>query len=214
MSANDWLQDTRTSYDTVARSYGTYARDSFDNAPYLRCALAQFAEMVRSAGGGLVADVGCGPGLITAQLHKLGIDVFGIDLSPGMVDTARRENPGLRFEIGSMTELDIAVASLAGLIAWWSLIHIPDESLPDVLGRFHQALRPGGLLQIGFHVGEGSRLKTEGYGGHPMKVTVYRRQPAQMAELLRRAGFSIEAQMLLQPDADLPQAVLFARCGS
>jgi hypothetical protein len=113
-----------------------------------------------------------------------------------------------------MTELDIADASLAGLIAWWSLIHISDESLPDVLGHFHRALRPGGLLQIGFHVGEGSRLKTEGYGGHPMKVTVYRRQPAQMAELLRRAGFSIEAQMLLEPDADVPQAVLFARCGS
>ncbi|MFK0140271.1 class I SAM-dependent methyltransferase [Streptomyces murinus] len=82
-----------------------------------------------------VADVGCGPGHVTAHLRELGVDdAFGIDLSSAMVDVARRDHPRLRFAVGSMTDLDLADTSVAGL--------------------------------FGFHVGDGSRLKTQGYGGH------------------------------------------------
>jgi SAM-dependent methyltransferase len=208
---DDWLTDTRASYDTVAVSYADRQRDALDRAPYLRAALALFAELVREVGGGPVADVGCGPGHITAHLHESGLDAFGIDLSPAMIDLARREHPELRFEVGSMTDLELADASVAGLLAFWSLVHVPDHALPGVFGHFRRALRPGGPLLLGFHVGEGSKLKTEGYGGHPMKVYVYRRQPADVAALLRDAGFAVEAQLLIGPDDTLPGAVLFAR---
>jgi SAM-dependent methyltransferase len=211
VSTDDWLTDTRTSYDTVAVSYADQVRDAIAGHQYLRAALALFADSVRAAGGGPVADVGCGPGQVTAYLHKLGVDAFGIDLSPGMIDVARRDHPGLRFEVGSMTDLDLPVASVAGLLAWQSLIHIPDDEVPTVFGHFHRALRPGGPLQLLFHVGDESRLKTQGYGGHPMKVHVHRRQPDQVATWLRDAGFEVEAQMLLDPDEEASQAFLFAR---
>jgi SAM-dependent methyltransferase len=210
MNAGGWLEDIRTSYDTVAVSYADYVRDALDGAPYLRSALALFAEMVR-ANGGPVADVGCGPGHVTARLHELGTDAFGIDLSPAMIDVARRDHPGLRFEVGSMTDLPLTDASVAGLVAFWSLIHIPDETVPLVFSQFRRVLRPGGLLLAGFHAGDGSRLKTEGYGGHPMKVHVHRRQPDRVAAWLRDAGFIIEAQMVFGPDDSVPGAVLFAR---
>ncbi|GLY66949.1 class I SAM-dependent DNA methyltransferase [Amycolatopsis taiwanensis] len=211
VQTDDWLADTRTSYDTVAVSYAGQLRDSLAERPYLRAALTLFADLVSSAGGGPVADIGCGPGHVTAHLRALGIDAFGIDLSPGMIDVARRDHPGVRFEVGSMTDPDLPDASVAGLLAWWSLIHIPDDEVPGVFGHFHRALRPGGLLQLGFHVGDQSRLKTEGYGGHPMKVHVHRRRPDQVTTWLRDAGFAVEAQMLLDPDEEVPQAVLFAR---
>lgn len=177
MTPDDWLADTSTSYDTVATSYADYIREALGGAPSLRAALALFADAVADGGGGPVADVGCGPGHVTAYLHGLGVDAFGIDLSPGMVDVARREHPGLRFEVGSMTALDLADASIAGALAFWSLIHIPDEAVPAVLSGFRRVLRPGAPLLIGFHVGDGSKLKTQGYGGHPMKVHVHRRRP-------------------------------------
>ncbi|WP_200213553.1 class I SAM-dependent methyltransferase [Micromonospora coerulea] len=211
MSDQDWLVDTRTSYDTVAVSYADQMRDALAGEPYLRGSLALFADMVHAAGGGSVADVGCGSGHVTAHLRKLGVDAFGIDLSPAMVDVARRDHPGLRFEVGSMTDLDLADASVAGLLAWWSLIHVPDDAVSRVFGHFRRALRPGGLLLLGFHVGDESRLKTQGYGGHPMKVYVHRRQPGQVAAWLRDAGFTVEAQMLLDLDESVPGAVLFAR---
>jgi SAM-dependent methyltransferase len=211
MNTGGWLADTRASYDTVAVSYADQIREVLAGKPYLRAALALFADMVHAVGGGPVADVGCGPGHVTAHLHELGIDAFGIDLSPAMIDVARRDHPGLRFEVGSMTDLNLADTSVAGLLAFWSLIHIPDDAVPAVFGHFRRALRPGGPLLLGFHAGDGSRLKTQGYGGHPMKVYVHRRQPAQVAAWLRDAGFTVEAQMLLGPDDSVPGAVLFAR---
>lgn len=211
MRTDDWLAETRTSYDTVAVSYAGQLRDALAVKPYLRAALTLFADEVRAAGGGPVADVGCGPGHVTAHLHALGVDVFGIDLSPGMIDVARRDHSGPRFEVGSMTDLDLPDASVAGVLAWWSLIHIPDDEVPTVFGHFHRVLRPGGLLQLGFHVGDESRLKTQGYGGHPMNVHVHRRRPDRVAIWLRDAGFDVEAELLLHPDEQVPQVILFAR---
>lgn len=200
---NDWITDTRDSYDTVATSYAEQTRNLLDGLPHLRAALRLFAEEVR----GPVADVGCGPGIITALLDGLGVDAFGIDLSPAMIALARQNHPGLRFEVGSMTEP--LPGQVGGIIAWWSLIHVPDELVPVVFGHFHQALQPNGLLQLGFHVGDESRLKTQGYGGHPMRVHVHLRRPERVAEWLKDAGFTVEAQWLLGEDA----AVVFARRG-
>ncbi len=211
MDPDGWLADTRISYDTVAVSYADTMRDALAGTTYLRAALALFAESVRDGGGGPVADVGCGPGHVTAHLNNLGVDAFGIDISPGMVEVARGECPGLRFEVGSMTALDLADESLAGALAFWSLIHIPDEEVPAVLAGFRRVLRPGAPLLIGFHVGDGSKLKTQGYGGHPMKVHVHRRRPAQVGAWLREAGFTVEAELLLDPEGSTPGALLFAR---
>ncbi|MGC4858371.1 class I SAM-dependent methyltransferase [Micromonospora sp. DT41] len=211
MDENGWLADTRTSYDTVADSYAHLLRGLLAEAPYERAAFALFADLVRAAGGGPVADVGCGSGRITAHLHELGMDAFGIDLSPGMIDVARRDHPGLRFEVGSMTDLPLAEGSVAGLLAWYSLIHIPDDQIGAVLAHFRRVLRPGCPLLLGFHVGDETTLKTQGYGGHPMNVYVHRRQPAQVAAWLHDAGFTVEAQTtVVSPESRLG-GIVFAR---
>ncbi|RAO55906.1 Malonyl-[acyl-carrier protein] O-methyltransfera se [Micromonospora saelicesensis] len=194
MTVDEWLTATRISYDTVAVSYAHLVRDLLAEAPYERAALASFAELVQGAGGGPVADVGCGTGRITAHLHTLGVDAFGIDLSPGMIAVARRDHPELRFEVGSMTDLDLVDGSVAGLVAWYSLIHIPDDQIGIVFAHFRRVVRPGGPLLLGFHVGDETTLKTEGYGGHPMNVHVHRRQPAQVAAWLRQSGFTVDSQ--------------------
>ncbi|WP_084959197.1 class I SAM-dependent methyltransferase [Thermoactinospora rubra] len=211
MIAEGWLADTRASYDTVAESYADQVRDLLDQTPYERAFLALFADLVRATGPGPVADVGCGSGRITAHLRELGVDAFGIDLSPAMIEVARREHPGLRFEVGSMTDLDLADASMAGLVAWYSLIHVPDEEIGRVLTHFRRVLRPGGPLLLGFHVGDESRLITQGYGGHPMQVYVHRRRPDQAAAWLDDAGFTVEAQMTLSSAESKLGGVLMAR---
>lgn len=206
-----WLTDTRTSYDTVAVSYADMLRGALDQAPFERGLLAIFAEQVRIAGGGPVADVGCGPGRITAYLSDLGVDAVGIDLSPAMIDVARRDHPGLPFDVGSMTDPNLADASVGGLLAWFSLIHVPDDEIPTVLAHFRRVLRPDGLLLLGFHVGDDSRLKTEGYGGLPMNVFVHRRQPDLVAGWLRDIGFTVEAQILHFPNENQRGGFILAR---
>jgi SAM-dependent methyltransferase len=201
-----WLADTRTSYDTVAESYAGFVRDAVSTRPHLRAALSVLASQV----DGPVVDVGCGPGHFTAHLHELGVDASGVDLSPAMIDLARGAHPELRFEVGSMTDLALADASVAGVLAFWSLIHVPDAEVPVALNQFRRVLRRGGRLVIGFHVGDETRLKTEGYGGHPMRVNVHLRQPAHLARWLRNAGFKVDAEWRLSPEAEVPQAILFA----
>jgi SAM-dependent methyltransferase len=208
-----WLADIRTSYDTVAASYADFVRGYPAEQPYDRAVLALFAQLIHDDGGGRVADVGCGPGHVTAHLRDLGVEASGIDLSPAMIDLARRDHPGLRFEVGSMTDLALADCSVAGLLAWYSIIHIPDDQVPAVLAQLHRVLRPGGLALLAFHVGDEDRLKTQGYGGHPMSVHVFLRPPDRVAALLHDAGFAVEARLIREPRTTerVPQAFLFAR---
>jgi SAM-dependent methyltransferase len=202
-----WLADTAASYDTVASSYAEFVSGALEKQPYMRAALNLFASQV----DGPAVDVGCGPGQFTAYLASLGVDASGIDLSPAMVELARGAHPELRFEVGSMTDLALPDASVAGVLAFWSLIHVPDDAVPVALGHFRRVLRPGGLLVIGYHVGAGTRLKTTGYGGHPMRVHVHLRQPWWLARRVRAAGFTVEAEWALDPENEVSQAILFAR---
>ena len=209
--ADAWLSDTRSSYDADATGYAEKVRGLLGGKPYLRASLALFAELVRSAGGGPVADVGCGPGYVTGYLHDAGVDAFGIDLSPEMIAIARRDYPDLRFEVGTMTDLDLADHSVAGIIAFWSVIHVPDHAIPGVFEQFRRVLRPPGLLLVGFHVGDETRHRSVGYTGRPINVDSYHRRPSEMMGWLRDAGFTIEAELVIGPDGDVPGAVIFAR---
>jgi len=92
VSTPSWLTDTKASYNTVAASYAEMFHDGLARHPYVRGALALFAELLRDVGGP-VLDVGCGIGLLTGPLRDLGFEAFGIDVSPGMLAIARRATP-------------------------------------------------------------------------------------------------------------------------
>lgn len=149
---------------------------------------------------------------MTAHLHGLGLAASGIDLSPAMVAVARRDHPGLRFEVGSMTALDLPDGGLGGLVAWYSIIHVPDAELPAVLAGFHRVLAPGGHLLLAFQVGDETRHLTEGYG-HSLSLDAHRRPPGRVARLLAEAGFDVRTRVVREPDAPekVPQAYLLAR---
>jgi len=209
--ADGWLSDTRSSYDTDAPGYADKVSGLLDAMPFLRASLTLFAEQVHGAGGGPVADVGCGPGYVTGYLQDAGVDAFGIDLSPEMVAIAQRDHPDLRFEVGTMTDLDLADGSVAGIVAFWSVIHVPDDAVPGVFEEFRRVLRPQGLVLVGFHVGDEIQHTSEGYTGRPINVDSHHRRPSTMTAWLRDAGFTIEAELVLRPDDDVPGAVIFAR---
>jgi SAM-dependent methyltransferase len=209
--AESWLSDARSSYDNDAAGYAEQVRGLLDGRPYLRAGLDMFAELIDDAGGGPVADIGCGPGYVTAYLHDAGADAFGIDLSPEMIAIARRDHPHLRFDVGTMTDLDLAAGSVAGIVAFWSVIHVPDHAVPGVFGQFRRVLRHNGVVLVGFHVGAEIRHTSVGYSGSPVDVDSFRRRPGTVARWLREAGFAVEAEMVIGPDDDVPGALLFAR---
>ncbi|MFI8896157.1 class I SAM-dependent methyltransferase [Streptomyces paradoxus] len=210
--AADFMTETRVFYDTVAEEYADHFSDLRPGTPLDRGVLHGFAGLVGE--GGEVADLGCGPGRVTAYLASQGLSVFGLDLSESMLAVARRENPDLRFVRGSMLELDLPDSSLDGVVSWYSIIHTPEEHLPALFAGFHRVLRPGGHLLLGFQFGDEPRRYEEAFG-HSVSVTFLRRRPEQVAALLREAGFTLRAQTLREPDAaggePVAQASLVAR---
>lgn len=204
-----YLQATRAAYDTVAVSYAEQARGELAKSPTDRAMLALFAELV----GGPVADIGCGPGRITGHLVTLGLDAFGIDLSPAMVAVAREAYPDLRFDVGSMTDLDLADGSLGGVVAWYSIIHTPPESLAGVFAEFCRVLVPGGQLLLAFQVGDERRHIESAYGHDDLSLDAYRLAPDLVVSLLGRAGFIAHARLVREPEGGekTQQAYLLAR---
>ncbi|GAA3576851.1 class I SAM-dependent methyltransferase [Kribbella ginsengisoli] len=185
----DFLTTTRTSYDALAAEHAGLVQSSFDDLPLDRSLFATFAELVRPTGRP-VADVGCGPGRVTVLLAELGLDAFGIDLSPGMLALARQSYPELRFEEGSMLALDVPDGSLGGVLAYYSVIHVPWEQRAAVFAEFYRVLAPGGVLMLAFQVGEDQVRRTE-YGGTALELDVYRQRPDEVAGLLRDGGFEL-----------------------
>lgn len=212
MTEADFLTSTRTFYDAIAEDYAALFSDELANRPVERALLGVFAELVE--GDGPVADLGCGPGRTTARLASLGLSVFGVDLSESMLAIARREHPELRFEQGSMLELDLPDGMLAGALSFYSSIHTPVERLPALFAEFHRVLAPGAPLLVAFQAGDEHRHYDRPWG-HPVSLTFQRRRPEHIAGLLTAAGFALVSRTVREPDPALdetcPQAFLIAR---
>ena len=208
------LEVVRASYDRVADNYvdllTTTGMGDIRTQPWLQAAIDAFAGTIR--GLGPVLDVGCGPGTVTAYLHERGIEVSGVDLSPRMIEHARRLHPECTFTVGSSTELDLVPASYGGILGWWSLFNLPREILPNVLSAFRDALVPGGHFMIATHVGDDDAARTEAYGGVPVTWTTYQWRPEQLTVLLEEAGLHVVAELRIPPDGVYgPLVVLQAR---
>ncbi|MFG3034239.1 class I SAM-dependent DNA methyltransferase [Streptomyces sp. NPDC048253] len=201
---------TRAFYDAIAEDYAERNRDELAAKPLERAVLGAYAELVGA--GGRVADLGCGPGRVTGFLGARGLDVCGLDLSESMLAVARRENPAIRFERGSMLELDFADGSLAGVVSFYSSIHTPVENLPALFAEFHRGLAPGGHLLLAFQVGDEPRHFDRPWG-HPVALDFERRRPERMAELLTAAGFAVLWHTVREPvlGEATPHAFLIAR---
>ncbi|GAB2688963.1 class I SAM-dependent DNA methyltransferase [Thalassiella azotivora] len=180
------LEAVRASYERVADRYVELGLDNLSPHPWLRAVLTAFAEEVRDLGP--VLDVGCGPGHVSAFLADLGVEVSGVDLSPRMVEHARRRRPDLDFTVASATELDLPSAGLGGVLAWWSLFHLPRPALETVVTDLAGALVPGGVLLVGTHVGDGDVVRSEAYDGVPVDWTTHLWQPDDLAAVLTAAG--------------------------
>lgn len=193
---------TRIAYDAVAEDYAELLRDDLRGNAFDRAMLGLFAERMQAQGGGAVVDLGCGPGRIAAHLAGLGLDVSGIDLSAGMVEVARRDHPEVAFAVGSMLELPFGAGELAGALAWYSIIHIPQPEQPALFAEFARVLRPGGLLLLAFQVSEGADEEvvhlTRAYG-HDLDLRTRRQAPGRVRERLRAAGFTPIAELLREP---------------
>lgn len=177
--------------ERVQRAYGAMAEQYIELISSAQVHPDDLALIARhlSIRPGAVLDVGCGPGHLTAHLRSLGVEATGVDLVPELIDHARVAYPDGRYQLGSMRQLPVSDQSVAGMLAWYSLIHLPPDDLDGVLAELRRAMAPAGTLVAGFFDGD------EVVAFEHKVVTAYYWPVDVFAERLRQAGFTeIERQ--------------------
>jgi SAM-dependent methyltransferase len=202
----------RSSYDEVAEEYVARIFHELEYKP-LDCELLdRFAANAHDAG--LVCDLGCGPGHVARYLFERGVNAFGLDLSPRMIEQAQRLNPGIVFEQGNMLALDAEDEAWGGIVAFYSIIHIPRNNMIAALQEFKRVLRPQGLLLLAFHVGQ-ETLHREELWGKKVSLDFLFFERDEIEGYLKSVGFEIDAVVERPPyeDVEYPshRAYIFAR---
>jgi ubiquinone/menaquinone biosynthesis C-methylase UbiE len=202
----------RESYDRIAEEYARRIADELQHKPLDRQLLDRFATQIRA--GGQVCDMGCGPGHVASYLKQAGVSVLGLDLSPGMVDQARRLNPDIQFREGNMLALNLPDGSLAGIAAFYAIVNIPRNSLPVVFSEMARVLERSGILFLAFHAGT-DMLREEELWGYPISMDFFFFQPSEIRKLLQATGFVVEEVVERDPYPEVEyqshRAYIFAR---
>lgn len=147
------MNPEETHDQTLSRAFDGQAA-KFENSPVQSnpLALARLVAFADFPADSQVLDVGCGPGLIAAELIRAGCRVTGVDLSPVMIERAERRC-GLdraRFVLGSVFDETLApVSSFDGVISRYVLHHVVDPR--QFVARQVELLKPGGVLVLSDH---------------------------------------------------------------
>lgn len=204
----DAASSVQKANDAVAREYDRQISHELKHKPLDRAWLTAFADLV---GTGTIADVGCGPGHVTRYLAELHHDVVGVDLSPAMIAIARERAPQLTFTVESMLALAAADEAWAGVVAWYSIIHLEPYQRPTAYAEFARVLQPGGHLLIAFHIDSpqfatGQVNHIDEWFGQHVQLDGYFLDPEQVAGQVAAAGFALIAKMerLPSPDVEYP----------
>jgi ubiquinone/menaquinone biosynthesis C-methylase UbiE len=205
--------EIQASYDSVADEYVRHIYDELRHKPFDRLLLDRFADRVR--GGGLVCDLGCGPGQVARYLHENGVAVCGVDLSPGMTERARQLNPDTEFTQGDMKALDIEDEAWAGITAFYAIVNLSPTDVAQAMHEMRRVLRPEGLLLLSFHVGE-EVSHVEDLWACAVCLDFHFFRTGDVESYLRAAGFEIEEIVEREPYApeveyQSRRAYIFAR---
>ncbi|GAB3846583.1 class I SAM-dependent methyltransferase [Dactylosporangium cerinum] len=188
------------SYDAVAGRYAAQIGDELDGKPLDRALLGALVAM---AGDGPVADLGCGPGHVTAHLAGLGARVVGVDLSAGMVAVARARRPDLAFAAGDLCRLPFGDAVFGGALVAYAIIHLEPGARGRAFAELHRVVRPGGPVMVSFHTGHlehpGPVMHLSEWWGHEVDLDFRFLDPAEISAELAAAGWAPHARVDRSP---------------
>ncbi len=183
------VPSVRDNYDRIADEYARHLFGELRHKPLDRELLTRFAAGI--TGHGSVCDMGCGPGQVARFLCDAGVGAFGLDLSPQMVERARELNPDIPFREGNMLALDLDDGSLAGIVAFYSIVNITPQLHPQVFREMQRVLQPGGLLLLAFHVGD-EAVHVNELWGRSISMDFFFFRPEQIQSEIEAAGLRVE----------------------
>lgn len=136
-------------YKKIAKTYDRYVEPSI-------AVIRQIGMKMYPPREGIhVLDVGCGTGTNLMLYHEAGCNVFGIDLSPTMVEVAQKKL-GNRAEIrlGDASKMPYSDDSFDLVTGFLTLHEMPSQIRPAVISEMVRVMKHGGrILLIDYHLG-------------------------------------------------------------
>ncbi len=138
-------------------------------------------------------------------MHARGVDVEGLDLSPEMIARAGANHPAIPFRVGDMFALPYADASLAGVVAFYAIVHVPTAELLAPFRELHRVIAPRGVVAIAFHAGDETKHVTEMWGC-ATSLDFWFHPPDAVIAALATTGFALEARLDRAPYPEVEHA--------
>ena len=173
-------------YDTVAKEWKETFSGEHEKKPKDQEILHRFSREIGD--GKPVWDFGCGTGNTAKYLKNLGIEISGLDLSEKMLKQARTTYPDIHFRKGNVLELEFADDSIAGITAFYTIVHFTQEQVETAFLEAFRVLRPGGLFLLTYHIGE-ETMHLEEFLGKNISIDFMFFTTEFISDCLKRSGF-------------------------
>jgi len=173
-------------YDSVADKWAEAFTDEHEKKPKDREILRRFAKAIGD--GRPVWDFGCGPGNTSEYLKSLGLEISGLDLSEKILEQAKTLHPGIRFQRGNILDLAFDDDSIAGVVAFYAIVHFTEEQVGTAFREVFRVLRPDGLFLFTYHIG-GGRIHLDEFLGRKIDIDFMLFRPDFISRCLKDCGF-------------------------
>ncbi len=139
-------------YDVVAKEYAETFSGEHEKKPKDKEILHRFSQEIGDRRP--VWDFGCGPGQTTKYLKNLGIEISVLDLSEKIIEQARTIHPEIHFRKGNILKLEFENDSIAGVVAFYAIVHFTEEQVGIAFREVFRVLQPAGIFLFTYHIGE------------------------------------------------------------
>lgn len=188
-------------YNQVAEDYAVERWDELSKKQVDRLLLKEFASSNKETG--LCADFGCGPGQTTRFLYDNGLEnIIGIDLSPAMVNVARKLSPQIKFETGDLLNIAFPPGSLGSVLAFYSIVHFTPDQVRVCFREINRVLKTGGDFLFSFHVGE-EIVHFDNARGKEVDIDLIFFKTDDIVALLQETGFNITDAIERRPHENM-----------
>jgi SAM-dependent methyltransferase len=180
------LDTIESTYDTLAKEYAETFSGEHEKKPKDQEVLLRFSREIGDRRP--VWDFGCGPGQTTQYLKDLGIEISGLDLSEKLLEQARAIHPEIHFQKGNILDLECDDDSIAGVVAFYTIIHFTEEQVERAFREVFRVLQPGGIFLFTYHIGE-KTIHLEEFLGKKINIDFMFFTTDFISRCLEKSGF-------------------------
>ena len=211
MSMGQNLDQVKNMYDTVAKEYAETFSGEHEKKPKDQEILKRFSTEIGDRIP--VWDFGCGPGQATKYLKNLGVEISGLDLSEKILEQARTIHPEIHFRKGNILELEFENDSIAGVVAFYAIVHFTKEQVEIACREVFRVLQTGGIFLFTYHIGE-KTIRLDEFLGKKIDIDFMFFTTDFINSCLKKSGFEkieiIEREPYPEVEYESRRAYVFA----